>query len=256
MFERYGTGLVNDLANIAVLTNDQVAAFDFEQISDERWLPLATLIDRDFADGKFTVLDVGGGNGAFADRVLSAYPDSLGVVLDNSDLLLRRNKPNSRKTLIHESVAELGTMGRHFDLVCAHWVLHHMVGSSYARTRANQAAVVESLAGTLTDRGRICVFENNYAGLLGPDIPGYLIYQLTASRVLAPITRRFGANTAGVGVCFQSRRQWEQKFRSAGLQLTDYAEPDSWQWPIRWYWRVAVNLKDVRAAMYWLKSAA
>src|SRR5438876_5406232 len=76
------------------LTDDQLEAFDTESVNDQRWIPIHRCLDRDFPDGQFTFLDLGGGNGTFADRLLEDYPSSSGVVLDNSQLLLNRNKPH------------------------------------------------------------------------------------------------------------------------------------------------------------------
>ncbi|NJO57968.1 MAG: class I SAM-dependent methyltransferase [Richelia sp. RM2_1_2] len=79
------------------LEDSQLETFDTEYVNDKRWQIIKEQIERDFPEGDFTFLDVGGGNGLFADRLLSNYPKSRGTVLDNSELLLSKNKSNSRK---------------------------------------------------------------------------------------------------------------------------------------------------------------
>jgi ubiquinone/menaquinone biosynthesis C-methylase UbiE len=242
--------------SVALLSDRQVAAFDFEQLDDARWSPLQQRIASEFPDGRFSLLDVGGGNGAFVDRVLRTYPDAVATVLDISEYMLDRNVPHARKTMLRKSVADLPQLRDRYDVVAAHWFLHHLVGRTYRETLANQREALRSMARLLTPRGRISVFENNYAGWISDSLPGYLIYQLTASKTLAPVTRRLGANSAGVGVCFQSREQWRQAFRDAGLDCLGYVEPDVWEWPLRWHWRVATTVSDIRAGHFWLRAGA
>lgn len=89
------------------LDDERLAHFDTEYMTESRLLTVKERIDRDFPSGRFTFLDVGGGNGAFADRILASYPDASGVVLDSSQFLLDRNRSNERKSLVLESAANL-----------------------------------------------------------------------------------------------------------------------------------------------------
>src|SRR3990172_6864025 len=89
------------------LSDDQLKTFDMEYVNYALFVPIRDRLNRDFPGGRFTFLDVGGGTGRFVDRILAAFPDATGTVLDNSDLLLKANKPNSRKNVILESVEHL-----------------------------------------------------------------------------------------------------------------------------------------------------
>jgi len=237
------------------LSDSQLASFDTEYVDADRWQLVKGNIDRDFPGGKFRFLDLGGGTGRFADLLLAHYPLAEGCVFDNSALLLARNKLDPRKQLICDSAEHLGNIDGRFDLVSVHWLLHHLVGDSYAQTTANQRAVLGGLAGLLTGCGRISLFENNYQGLVLSALPGWLIYEATAMRSLAALTRRLGANTAGVGVCFRSEQQWRAMIAATGFKIVDYGEPDQWIWPLRWYWRVFLFLRRVRVGHYWLAPA-
>ena len=95
------------MENIRVLDDSQTEAFDVDYMYEARWLKLKALIDRDFPDGRFSLLDVGGGNGNFADLVLHNYPEATAVVVDLSDPLLAKNKPNPRKKVMRGSATEL-----------------------------------------------------------------------------------------------------------------------------------------------------
>ncbi len=234
------------------LSDSQLASFDTEYVDADRWRLVKANIDRDFPDGRFRFLDLGGGTGRFADLLLANYPLAEGCVFDNSELLLAKNKPDVRKQLICDSAEHLGQLEGRFDLVSVHWLLHHLVSDSYAQTTANQHGVLRGLAALLSERGRVSVYENNYQGLLIGALPGWLIYQATLLRSLATLTRRLGANTAGVGVCFRSERQWRAMIAATGFNIVDYGEPDQWIWPLRWYWRVFLFLRRVRVGHYWL----
>ena len=52
------------------LSGGQVALYDTELLDEREMDIIWSAIERHFPDGRFSFLDVGGGNGVFADRVL------------------------------------------------------------------------------------------------------------------------------------------------------------------------------------------
>lgn len=237
------------------LADHQVEAFDREYVDSDRLAVITSRIDADFPDGRFTFLDVGGGNGRFADQLLERYPNARGAVLDNSETLLARNRQDPRKQVILGSAGDLQQVRGTFDVVCTHWLLHHLVGSTYGESRAIQLRTLSQLSSLLSTGGRVSVFENDYIGWLTDSLPPYLIFAATASRTLAPVARRLGANTAGVGVCFNSQAGWRDMLAASGLQVLNRTEPDRWKRRLRWHSMVFVGLKDVRVGHYWLRRA-
>lgn len=150
------------------------------------------------------------------------------TVLNNSELLLGKNTPNPRKRLVLASIAnaENELRNQRHDLICVNWVLHHLIGDTPSET---DALVDEALSTSrnlylLSDNGRISVFEHMYDGILVDDLPGQLIYRITKSRILAEPARRMGANTAGVGVRFRSKRAWKNTFDRLGLTVLRYCD--------------------------------
>jgi SAM-dependent methyltransferase len=237
------------------LDDSQAATFDTDYVDGGRWDSVKAQVARDFPAGDFSFLDVGGGNGRFADRLLEEYPGATGTVLDNSEVLLGRNAGSVRKRLVCESAEHIDKIDGRFDLISVHWLLHHLVGESYRQTRRNQLKALRSLRALLSPRGRISIFENMYQGWVFEDLPGRLIYHVTAARLIAGLSRRMGANTAGVGVCFLSRRQWLASFRECGLEVLGYTEPDHWTWALRPEWRLLLHLRAVRVGHVWLRAA-
>lgn len=234
------------------LDDSQVEAFDTEYVDEVRWKTIKACIDQSFPAGEFTFLDVGGGNGKFADLVLAEYPKATGTVLDNSAVLIARNQPNERKTVILDSVESVERIDARYDMIFLHWLLHHLVSDSYAHTRKNQLGTLNAAKARLAAGGRISVFENFYDGLLIDNLPGLLIYLLTSCRALAGVTRRLGANTAGVGVCFLSKQEWLSSFRDAGLEVLGFAEPDQWVWRLPPVRRILLHVRRRYQGHFWL----
>jgi hypothetical protein len=235
------------------LEDSQLEEFDTEYVNDDRWKIIKEQIDKDFPDGKFSFIDVGGGNGLFADKLLENYPNSTGTVMDNSQLLLNKNSTNSRKIVICDSVQNLGNIKEKYDLVCFNWLLHHLVGNSYSETRNNISTAIDSAIPLLTPRGRISIFENMYNGLAVDWLPGRLIFALTSSKLIAGIIKKMGANTAGVGVCFLSHKQWVKTVNKPNLKTLKYSNDEKWPIPMKWH--IFLHVGNIRCGHFWLNNS-
>ncbi len=236
------------------LDNEQLETFDTEYVNEPRWQMVKAQIEQSFPSGEFSFLDVGGGNGRFADRLLAAYPRAVATVLDNSELLLERNRHHDRKTLINASVTEIKQYSQRYDLISLNWLLHHLVGDSYAQSRQNIVSILTTLPSLLTDRGRVSIFENMYEGLWLDGLPSRLIFQLTASKTIARFMRQQGANTAGVGVCFLSHKQWCAVLAQSGWQILQYTNDAPWITPAKY--KLFLHVGSVRCGHFWLSPSA
>ena len=237
------------------LQDSQLNHFDRDRFTDEMWERLSDRIAADFPDGRFRFLDVGGGNGSFADGLLSRFPASHGVLIDNAEVLIARNAPHPRKTIICQSCESMEPHlgGSTFDLINVNFLLHHLVSDSYERTRRAQTNMLAAAARMLSPRGRISVFETLYDGLVLDGAPSWLIYQFTASRILAPVTRRMGANTAGCGVCFLSEAQWRESFRSLRFDVAWFRRYERRPFnPLR---QLALHIRSRGVGHFWLAAA-
>jgi len=233
------------------LENDQLETFDTEYVDEARWKLFEPCLARDFPDGQFSFLDIGGGNGKFTDRLLTSYPNATGTILDNSQLLLDRNQPNPRKKLINASAEDLEAhVNEKYDLICLNWVLHHLVSDSYSQTRDNISSILSKAESLLSPRGRISIFDNMYNGLFLDNLPSHLIYHLTSSKAIARFIKSQGANTAGVGVCFLSQKEWCSTFTASGLEILQYSDDEKWNIP--WKWNVFLHIGHIRCGHFWL----
>ena len=233
------------------LSDDQLAAFDNDEaITETRWRRIQYLLDRDFPDGAFSFIEVGGGNGLFADRLLSTYPKATGAIVDNSAMLLAKNTECPRKSVILGDAVNLPDSIGPIDVAFCNWVFHHLVESqSYDRSRENVNRALAGIRARLSARGRLSVMECDYTGYID-SAPGRIVFALTASKWFAPFAKRLGANTAGVGVCYLSHNQWRRVLTNAGYRLIDHEPEFEWRWPS--YRKAALLLKHIRHTHYWL----
>lgn len=240
-------------AGIKKLSNEQTSKFDKEYVVGPRLEVFIRLLSEKFSrDEVFNVIDIGGGNGALADKILAEFPSCRVTVLDNSSHLLEKNSVNERKDLICCSAADLATKlpDKHYDLACFHWVLHHFVTQGYEGTIDTVINVLAGLQPKMKDNARFSVFENMYDGYFGSDYPGKIIFELTSLEFLAPIFKKMGANTAGIGVCFHSSRAWDRIFARAGLATCESDVFAPWDIPL--YRKLILSIDSVRVRHFWL----
>jgi ubiquinone/menaquinone biosynthesis C-methylase UbiE len=237
--------------SIRKLSNEQIESFDVEYIPDSWWQEISKTLRRIVPREDFNFLDIGGGNGLFADRILCDFPESKGVILDNSSLILNKNRINERKKLICDSVENLETIFREekFDIIFANWVLHHLIYQNYLETRKFIVKTLTVVKKLLSPSGRISIIENMYDGILINNLPSHLIFALTSSKTIAPLVKVLGANTAGCGVCFLSKKQWEYSISKSGLKIDTYTDGTIWKFPL--LQKVFLHLGSIRVGQFW-----
>jgi SAM-dependent methyltransferase len=241
------------METIKKLDEQQVLDFDTDYIQDEDWNKLCEYLRILFPDGVFNFLDIGGGNGVFCDKILAAFPQSKGVLLDNSEYLIALNKQSERKRIVCASVEHIDKLfqSEQFDVVFLNLVLHHFISNSYQSTYKNVKDTFLHLKPLLSSRGYVYVFEDFYNGLIFDNLPSHLIYILTSSKMLAGWTRRLGANTGGIGVCFRSKKQWKKIIDKCGYAIIHEGESHIFQFPF--YKRLLLHLGKVNMGYLWLK---
>lgn len=208
------------LANVRLLEKEQTATFDVEYVNDDLFGCARSAINTLMPDEKLRLLDVGGGNGRYADKLLNAFKQLSVTVLEPDSHLAAKNSDNERKSVVNATYQSfVEQCDERYDIVCFNWVLHHFVGDDYATTRQLQLAGLHAARRLLNPGGLILIFENFYDGYALDDAPGRLIYELTSSRRMKNITAKLGANTAGVGVAFHSEFSWLQLLQQAEFDI-------------------------------------
>lgn len=245
------------MAAVRKLADNQLQTFSHrDYIPDSLFDGIVQMVGENFKDGDFSFLDAGGGPGLFTDRLLERFPKSRGAVLDNSELLLSENTSNERKLLVLASATDMSAelVDRRFDIIFFNLSLHHFIGKTYSETRRNQRNALAQAVSLLAPAGRVVVTENLYDGIVIDNLPGWIVYMLTASGFLAPLVKRLGANTAGCGVCYLSAGAWRKEFRRAGLRDCAFSAN---VWKERRLWRAMcfwlMSIRSISTGYFWLQ---
>lgn len=204
---------------VKLLDESQTQSFDTEYVNEDLFTVVTRAIQNNFSpNDTIKFMDVGGGNGLYGDRVLSNYDNAEVTIVEPDKYLLGRNRPHPRKKLYAQTFQDIDKLSS-YDVIEFNWVLHHFVGKNRANTLALQEQGLNKAFDLLKPGGIVLIFENFYDGMVLDNLPSWLIYRLTASALLSPMTKRLGANTAGVGVCFHSKRTWENMLNHCGFHI-------------------------------------
>ncbi len=245
--------IITSKSKFLLLSEKQSAAFDTEFHSQEELDSKFLLLEEFVKDGRFNVLDLGGGNGFFADRLLERFPKSAVTILDTSSDLLARNRPSNRKELIHGSIEYMTDLlaGRTFDCITVNWVFHHLVGNSYRTCRENCLDTLLKCNELLKPNGLVLVAENMFDGYLRTNLPSHLIYAITSTTWpwFVRLGRRF-FNTAGVGVCFQSQRAWRHMFAQAEFDVIAFQRGLVWCWLGRFFRGILIHMLFIKSVSH------
>jgi SAM-dependent methyltransferase len=188
-------------------------------VSNETWdirRIISWLLARDAKH--LTVADIGGGVGRVASVIAEAVPTVKVDVIDSSHLAAQSFIHHERTNLICGDFLGTETKLR-YDAVIFRTVLHHIVSRTDAATSQLQLKAIRKASEMLLPGGAIFVTENIYDSFFLEDGTGRIIYEMMCAKRLAPVFRRFGANTAGEGVRFRSLRAWSKFFDDAGLSI-------------------------------------
>lgn len=234
------------------LDDSQLVKFNQEYVNSNLWEMVITCIRKQFPEGDFSFVDLGGGNGLFTDRLLNEFPKSRATLIDNSKYLIAINQKHPRKTIICDSIENTHKYVKNADLIFYNWLLHHLVSDAYITTRKNIDRTLFTAKTLLSNRGRISIFENMYDGIYFDKLPSRLIFNLSSSKLLAPFIRKLGANTAGCGVCFLSQLEWVDTITKVGLSVDKYSDDEPWT-NISLYKKLILHLGPVRVGHFWVK---
>ena len=171
---------------------------------------------------KFSIVDVGGGNGRFAEACLAqCRSDVFCTVVDSSDLVVEEVPVSDNLSFEHSDFFDSVVAGADdtYECVIFKTVLHHLIHSSEAQTLESQKLALATELRIIKNDGKLVIVENFYDGLFGSDLPGRIIFYITRLRFVASLVRAFGANTAGEGVRFRSLESWKRLLSEEGFRI-------------------------------------
>jgi hypothetical protein len=169
------------------------------------------------------IADVGGGCGYFAAAIRDKF-DVHAIVLDSDPGSVSACRSAGIEAELFDAVAPRFRGDE--DAATFNLVLHHLVGTSGAKTRALQTL---ALAAWRQHCRHVFVNEYIYESFLTPGLSAWLIWVVTSSRLLSSLASLVGrvipslrANTLGVGVRFRTAPDWKQVFENAGYAVLDH----------------------------------
>jgi hypothetical protein len=135
---------------------------------------------------------------------------------------------NGKITFIESSVEKLRELFTHetFDIIFANRVFHHFVGKTWKDTIRGIYQITGSITGLLKNDGCFCITDYFYDGYFFDTSASRIIYAFTSCKIplLVSIFRKIEAKSAGVGVCFLSKKMWLRLFESHGLIVDNLYE--------------------------------
>lgn len=168
------------------------------------------------------IVDIGGGVGRFASALAARFGCTARLVDVDAESV--------RQACLRGVDAELGDAlttraadGAH--VATLNLILHHLVGSGSAATKALQQQALVNLRNK-DGPARLFVNEYIYESFAVEGYGAAMIYGVTSSRVLsgiagtiAAVVPSLRANTFGIGVRFRSRAGWAGIFARAGWRI-------------------------------------
>jgi len=110
---------------------------------------------------------------------------------------------------------------------------------------------IRDLEKLLTERGRLSIIEIVYDAYAIDRLPSKLIFGVTASRILAPLARKLGANSAGCGVCYMSLKQLHDLLAQAGLEIVETRDFDDYRHPAPV--KLGLHIRRIRPCLLWVR---
>jgi len=198
----------------------EVAKFDQDYIGDDVLDEIVSTLLAVKPD-IVKIADFGGGNGRFLDRLLQRIPRANGTNYETSIQLRAVNAHHPRKAICGQSFLVVEDWAEH-DLILMNWVLHHLVGDTLHRTVQLVHAASDIAYRALKPGGILVISENLLQSLFPEQFSSAILYYITQSQLLKPLTSRMkdGTSVAGVGIYYMSAPQLLRIFSGFELLAT------------------------------------
>jgi SAM-dependent methyltransferase len=132
-----------------------------------------------------------------------------------------------------------------FDLVFANRVFHHFVRESWKKSYSGMLDIMKQIKQVLKKDGYLCITDLFYYGLIFDRIASKIIFASTTAKSapIAALAKIVGAKSAGVGVCFLSKKMWLNLFAKAGLTIRSMKESSAY--PTKWFRKIGSFCRHV-----------
>lgn len=170
------------------------------------------------------ILDIGGASGHFAVMLKEFYFDiDCDVTVIDSTKFETWNEFSKKINSIETSADNIDRIFPEdtFDIIFANRVFHHFVRENWEQTIEGINEIIKKARKILNKNGRICITEHFFDGFLIDSISSRIIYAISSNKCKAIIwlCKKMGVESAGVGVCFLSKKILVNKLVSNKFEI-------------------------------------
>jgi len=197
-------------------------------------------------NGTIKVLDVGGGSGFFSMKIREYFSENnCEIYVLDTTKYKTWNEFSEKVTFIEDSAENIEKTfeDNKFDIVFAKYVFHHFVKNTWKDSIKSMEYIIGQINKVLKNNGRLCIVDQFYNGYPLDSNASKMIYMFTTCKfpLFPKIFKRLGAQSAGVGVCFLSKKMWLKLLSNNGFGIETLEEPVPTK--RKWYEHIGLLLK-------------
>jgi SAM-dependent methyltransferase len=203
---------------------------NYEKKSIENYLDKFSVVLEFYkAKQEINILDIGGASGYFAMGLYKYFNEkNCKIVVFDSTKYDTWSAFSDKIDFVESSVDNLGKyfLDETFDIVFANRVFHHFVRNTWKETIGGINKVIGTIYSKLKKDGYFCILDHFYNGFMFDKITSKIVYSLTSCNisVIKYICKKFGAESAGVGVCFLSKKMWKNILAKNDFKIKNLIE--------------------------------
>jgi hypothetical protein len=197
---------------------------------------------------KRSILDIGGGGGAFAKYCKSIFPDAEVCIVDPSKELLQKQNIRGIKRIVG-SLPDNLNVDSAYRYIAMKVVLHHVVGPSIRESKELVKRSIMAAKLKLDDGGYIFIRELYYESYLIPTLTRTMIFYLLKLQNTLKFKIPHDDFLSGLEVCFYTREEIESLIKDCNFEIVEHRD-DEYSSGI---WGKLMLLKKRGTASYILK---
>ena len=179
--------------------------------------------------GTLKILDIGGASGYFALKLKEYYSNiDCDVTVIDSTIFETWEEFSKKINCIETSVDNIDKIfpENTFDIIFANRVFHHFVRKNWKQTVKGIDEIIKKIHKIIKKNGTICITEHFFDGLLIDSLSSRVVYALSSNKCkpIIALCKKIGVESAGVGVCFLSKKIWVEKLTSNKFEIENIDE--------------------------------
>jgi ubiquinone/menaquinone biosynthesis C-methylase UbiE len=216
----------NDNNSIKTINSRQKELYEtYEEGSAKIYLDnYSSVLEKIKTKDEIKILDIGGASGHYAMELYNYLAEKKRkiTVLDSAKYETWE-RYSKEIEFIEESVDNIENLFSEntFDIVFANRVFHHLVRGTWKETIDGIKKTTREIYQIVNNDGWLCITDHFYNGMMYDKSSSRIIYGLTSCPLSAVVKmcKKLGAESAGVGVCFLSRKTWITYLEDAGFKI-------------------------------------